>query len=86
MHCDNGINVRISLDGYGSKIWKVSRQTSAVSNETIVAWHGKRRVTSYDLKDHKHGLKFKIESSNQRVASLNARVTSSNPRVTSSNL
>ena len=37
MYCDNGINVRISLDGYGSKIWKVSRQISTVANETIVA-------------------------------------------------
>ena len=29
--------MRISLDGYGSKIWKVSRCRRTVSNETILA-------------------------------------------------
>ena len=34
---NNAINVRISLDGYGSKIRKVSRCRPTVSNETILA-------------------------------------------------
>ena len=34
---NNGINMRISLDGYGSKIRKVSRCRPTVSNETILA-------------------------------------------------
>ena len=34
---DNAINVRIPLDGYGSKIRKVSRCRHTVSNETILA-------------------------------------------------
>ena len=34
---DNAINVRISLDGYGCKIRKVSRCRPKVSNETILA-------------------------------------------------
>ena len=34
---NNIINVRISLDGYGSKIRKVSRCKPTVSNETILA-------------------------------------------------
>ena len=34
---NNAINVRISLDGYGSKIWNVSRCRPIVSNETILA-------------------------------------------------
>ena len=33
---NNGINMRISLDGYGSKIRKVSRCRPTVSNETIL--------------------------------------------------
>ena len=34
---NNIINVRISLDGYGSKIRKISRSRPTVSNETILA-------------------------------------------------
>ena len=34
---NNGINMRISLDGYGSKIRKVSRCRPTVSVETILA-------------------------------------------------
>ena len=34
---NNAINVRISLEGYGSKIRKVSRYRPTVSNETILA-------------------------------------------------
>ena len=34
---NNAINVRISLDGYGSKIRNVRRCRSTVSNETILA-------------------------------------------------
>ena len=34
---NNIINVRISLDGYGSKIWKVSRCRPTASYETILA-------------------------------------------------
>ena len=34
---DNAITVRVSLDGYGSKIRKVSRCRPAGSNETILA-------------------------------------------------
>ena len=37
MYYNNVINVRISLDGYGSKIWKVSRCRPIVSNETVLA-------------------------------------------------
>ena len=34
---NNTINVRISLDRYDSKIWKVSRCRPTISNETILA-------------------------------------------------
>ena len=34
---NNTINMRISLDGYGSRIRKVSRRRPTVSNETILA-------------------------------------------------
>ena len=34
---NNTINVRIALDGYGSKIRKVSRFRPTVSNETFLA-------------------------------------------------
>ena len=33
----DAINVRISLDGYGSKIGKISRSRPTVSNETILS-------------------------------------------------
>ena len=36
IQCDNAINMRISLDEHGSKIWKVSRCRPTVSNETIL--------------------------------------------------
>ena len=36
-YCNNAINVRISLEGYGSKIRKVSRCTPTISNENILA-------------------------------------------------
>ena len=34
---NNAIDVRISLDGYGSKIWKVSKCRPTLSNEAILA-------------------------------------------------
>ena len=34
---DNAINVKISLEGYGSKIRKVSKCRPTASNETILA-------------------------------------------------
>ena len=34
---NNTINVRISLDGYDSKIWKVSRCKHTLSNGTVLA-------------------------------------------------
>ena len=33
---NNTTNVRISLDGYDSKIWKVTRCRPTLSNETIL--------------------------------------------------